>query len=111
MNDSLKFHCDFGAGTACTIALDLAEYRRDPKNIRPKTKWVGERTEEMFPKYQAWIHTVNHHISEAIQSDHVYLIQTWFQPPHWQFWVYHPSGDKKLVAEGDGKFEPSVIGR
>ena len=85
MNELLKFHCDFGRGTTCTITLDLAQDRHDPKNMRPKTEWVGERTEEMLPTYQAWIHTVNTRISEAIQRDHAYLVQTWFEPPHWQF--------------------------
>ncbi len=54
---------------------------------------------------------VNSDISEAIKRDHAYVIQTWFEPPHWQFWVYHPGGDKELIKEGDGKFGPSWISR
>ena len=111
MNNLLRFHCDFGTGTTCTITLDLVAYRRDPKNIRPNTKWTGKRDKEIFLKYQEWIHTVNHRISEAIGSEHVFVIQTWFEPPHWQFWVYQPTGDKKLIAEGDGKFDPAMMGR
>jgi hypothetical protein len=111
MNELLKFHCDFDGETTCTITLDLVEHRRDPKNIRPKMKWAGERSEAMFPKYQAWMHTVNHRISEAIGCDHFYVIQTWFEPAHLQFWVYHSNGDKKLIAEADGKFDPRLIGR
>jgi hypothetical protein len=111
MNDLLKFYCDFGGGTTCLVTLDLVEYRRDPKNLRPKTKWVGERTDEMFPKYQAWIHTVNRRIAETVKRDHSYVIQTWLKQPHWQFWIYHPNGDQKLVAEADGKFDPAWLGR
>ncbi len=65
----------------------------------------------MFPTYLSWIHMVNSDISEAIKRDHAYVIQTWFEPPHWQFWVYHPGGDKELIKEGDGKFGPSWISR
>ena len=111
MDDLLKFHCNFGASTACTITLDLAEYRRDPMNIRPKTKWVGERKPETFEVYRAWIHTVNGRISEAIQRNHTYILQHWAEPPHWEFWVYYPSGDKKLVAEQDGVFDPAWMHR
>lgn len=111
MNDLLKFQCYFGGGTVCTISFDLKEYRRDPKNIRPRTTWAGNRSKGMFPQYQAWIHTVNQRIAEALQTDHAYVIQTWFEPPHWQFWVYHPNGDKKLVVEGNGQFDVSVLGR
>lgn len=111
MNDVLTFHCEFGEGTSCTHILDLEQYRRDPKNIRPKTIWKGSRTKEMFPKYEAWIHSVNQRISERIQSDHVHVLQTWFETPHWQFWVYHTVGSRELIVEGDGKFDPSLIGR
>jgi hypothetical protein len=63
----------------------------------------------MFPTYLSWIHMVNSDISEAIKRDHACVIQTWFESPHWQFWVYHPGGDKELIKEGDGKFDPSWI--
>ena len=111
MSELLKFFCDFGSGASCTITLDLVQYRRDPKSLSPKTEWTGDRTEEMFPTYLSWIHTVNGIISKAIQSDHTYVIQTWFEPPHWQFWLYHPDGTKTLVQEGDGQFDRSWIGR
>jgi hypothetical protein len=111
MNEPLKFHCDFGTGTNCTITLDLEEYRKDPKNIRPKTVWVGPRTDEVFELYRPWMHTVNAAISEAIQSDHVYVLQDWAKNPRWEFWVYHPSGERECVAEGDGVFHPSMMGR
>jgi hypothetical protein len=93
------------------MTLDLAEYRRDPLNICPKTEWVGERADEMFPTYLAWIHTVNARISEAIQRDHVYVIQNWSEPSHWEFWVYHPSGDKELIQQAEGEFNRAWIGR
>ncbi len=111
MGDLLKFHCDFGSGTSCTITLDLAEYRRDPKNIRPKTKWVGERSDRIFEQYREWVHSVNGRIAEAIQRDHTYVLQHWSETPHWEFWVYHPGGDKKLIQAGDGAFDMKWIGR
>src|SRR5688572_20756636 len=97
-DDLLQFHCDFGSGTTCSITFDLTEYRRDPKNLRPKTVWAGHRTKEMFETYRAWIHTVNDRVAEAIQCDHTYLLQHWSEPPHWEFWVYHPGGTRKLIA-------------
>jgi polygalacturonase len=48
----------------------------------------------MFPTYLSWINMVNSDSSEAIKRKHAYVIQMWFEPPHWQFWVYHPGGNK-----------------
>jgi polygalacturonase len=48
----------------------------------------------MFPTYLSWINMVDSDISEAIKRKHAYVIQMWFEPPPWQFWVYHPGGNK-----------------
>ena len=108
--DVLTFYCDFGNGGTCTITFNLADFRRDPRRIRPQTKWVGERRNEMFDTYRNWIHTVNARISEALQGPHAYVLQHWAQSPHWEHWVYFPDGEMRLIAEGDGKVDSSRIG-
>ena len=103
MNDLLNFQSDFENGTSCSIEVDLAAVRRDNK-ICPKTTWSGRRTVKMFPKYLAWIHTVNLDIAKVARREHVFVLQAWLRPPHWQFWVYRPNGEKELVAEADGTY-------
>jgi hypothetical protein len=113
MNDQYKFFCDFGGGVTCTIDFSaLKDCTGTPPNIRPKVKWTGSRTPEMFVHYMAWVHSVNAVISKAINSKHVYVIQDWSSdPPHWEFWVYDPDGSKKCVEKGEGVFQTSWINR
>jgi hypothetical protein len=113
VSDLHKFHCDFGNGTSCTINFGtLTDCTGNPPNIRPKVEWTGTRTPEIFPKYFAWIHTVNAVISKAINNKHVFVIQDWSsQLPHWEFWVYDPDGNKECIQKGEGMFQKHWINR
>ena len=113
MDDSHRFHCDFGRGCTCTIEFSASkDCTGNPPNLRPKVTWTGTKTAEIFSRYMEWIHTVNGVISKIINQQHVFVIQDWSSnPPHWEFWVYNPDGNKKCVQSGEGLFNPAWVKR
>jgi hypothetical protein len=96
MDKTLKFHCDFGGGTAVTINVDVGAYRRSQsQDIVQKVEWEGNSVEEIFPLYLEWMHTVNAEIAKAIDRKYMYI----FNPRRIdeEIWMYYPDGYRERV--------------
>lgn len=96
MNEILKFHCDFGGGMTVTIMFDVALYRRSHnQNLAQKIDWSDQPTEEIFPLYQEWMHTVNTEIAKAIDRNYMYIFNR--RRIDQEIWVYFPDGSRERV--------------
>jgi hypothetical protein len=96
MNDLLKFYCDFGGGIAVAVTFDKTAYRRSQgKDLAQKFEWSGNPTEEIFPRYLEWMHSVNTEIAKAINRDYMYI----FNPRciDQEIWRYYPDGYRERV--------------
>ena len=99
------------------MLFEPAKYDRNAgKTFRPSKKWNREPTDEefeaFFPQYVEWTHSANSEIAKIIGGDYVHILQdSYAKNPFWQFWVYHCNGEKECVAQGDGQFDPALIGR
>jgi hypothetical protein len=95
MDKTLKFHCDFGNGTAVTINVDLGACRHSRQDIVQKVEWEGNPAEEIFPQYLEWMHTVNTEIAKAIDRKYTYIFHS--RRMDEEIWMYYPDGYRERL--------------
>jgi hypothetical protein len=117
MSNAHRFTHTFRNGSTCTFVFDPSvHYDPVSRQISPAKEWSSRPTDEeadsLYPEYREWAHTVNSEIAEVIMSECTYVFMDSFSdPPTWEFWLYGPGGKVECIKRGIGLFDPRWIGR